>query len=61
MQIRRYVPVYDSGLNDGDGGWCCGALICGSPYWVDTDTHPTCKNGHEVDEAYISDLADEAS
>lgn len=54
MEIRRYIPTWDQSLNEGNGGWLCGA--CGSPYWIDCNTHAACEHGHEVDPAYLDEL-----
>lgn len=56
MEIQRYIPVYDQTLNEGAGGWRCGAPTCGSPYWVDTNTHAACEHDHEVDPTYLDVL-----
>lgn len=59
MEIQRYIPTWDQSINEGTGGWRCGAPSCGSPYWVDTNTHASCENGHEVDPVALDDLYDD--
>lgn len=57
--VQQWIPIWDQFLNEGQGGWRCGHPLCRSPYWVDTNTHASCENGHEVDPVALDDLYDD--